>query len=134
VRQSGKPEHFLPKLEGGPERQPGGDHVLDFWDRIPPHRLPPLVIAIRRITAMAIGLKPKGEIRAELDQLGVERVRLMYSKGEFSVLWNPTINDWLAEREQEEQRKKDAYNRSILWIAIAALFVTIVGVAAAWFH
>jgi hypothetical protein len=86
------------------------------------------------MTAMTISPKPKGEIRAELDKLGVDTVRRMYSKGEFSALWYPTINDWLAEREQEEQRKRDAYNRSILLIAIAALFVTIVGVAAAWLH
>jgi hypothetical protein len=51
------------------------------------------------------------EIRVKLDEYGVARVKRMLDAGEFSTSWNPNITKWLAEKDEQEKRKKDAYSR-----------------------
>ena len=83
---------------------------------------------------MAMGFIKRDEIRAKLDELGVEKVQLMMSSGEFSITWNPAIFEWLGEKDKEEQRKKNAYNRWILWVAIAAMIVGVVAILVTFAH
>jgi hypothetical protein len=81
---------------------------------------------------MPIGFITDEQIRAQLEEYGVARVKRMVSAGEFSTTWGPNIAKWLAEKDEEEERKKDALqakqskaDQSTNWAAWAAVYVAV---------
>jgi hypothetical protein len=78
-----------------------------------------------------IGLISKDEIRAKLEDLGVAQVRLLLANGGLPLLWQPTIIEWLARKDQEEQREKEAREASQSKLNQSALKAAWIGVAIA---
>jgi hypothetical protein len=83
---------------------------------------------------MPIGFITDKEIRAQLEKYGVARVKRMREAGEFSTTWSPYIAKWLAEKDEEEKRKKDTYDAWMLWLVFAGVVVGVGAIVMTWFH
>src|ERR1700730_7263325 len=91
---------------------------------------------------MAIGLISKDTIRAKLNELGAAQVGSLLSAGGLTPLWHPTIVEWLAQKDQDEQREKDALDAKqskmslstvrAAWIAVGVGVVVGVITLLAW--
>jgi hypothetical protein len=83
---------------------------------------------------MPIGFITDKEIRAKLEEYGLVRVKRMVESGEFSTSWLPNIAKWLAEKDEEEKRKKDTYDTWMLWLVFAGVVVGVGAIVMTWFH
>jgi hypothetical protein len=93
-----------------------------------------------------LGFISDEQIRARLEELGVSQVRTLNATGGLPTTWNLKVAKWLAEKEEEEQRKRDAFqaeqarvNLSMKRAAWAAFYTGCVGIIVAlvvwkWSH
>ena len=89
----------------------------------------------------------RDKIIARLEELGDSQVRILFANGGLPPLWQPTIVNWLVEKDNEERRRNEAVQtehikaarsakRAAWSAAIAAMLSAAVAIASlivAWF-